>query len=259
LKIGGRSGGTLTRRPIIGLRRRPSAIIRSTLAAATLFGFTISFDAGTAVADIRLPQGPGVNVVYAKCQTCHDLQYVADSKGLLPNQWRSVIASMKDYGLTATDEETKEILAYLTTYMGPNPPPAAKAPAQKQTGTADGATMFAQNCASCHGAKGSGQPGYFPPLAGNPDLAQDTLFPVMVVLHGLSGPITVNGDHYDGSMPPFGHLSDVEIAAVVNFVRGAWGNSPAGTTPVTPEMVAQQRKHDMTPGGVHEYRSGMKH
>jgi mono/diheme cytochrome c family protein len=259
LKIGDRSGEALTRRPIIGLRRRPPASGRRTLAAAVLCGAGVLFGAGTATADVRLPEGPGANVVYAKCQTCHSLQYVTDSKGLLPNQWRSVVAGMKDYGLTATDEETKQILTYLTTYMGPNPPPAAKAPAEKQGGTADGATVFAQNCASCHGAKGTGQPGYFPPLAGNTDLSQDTLFPVMVVLHGLNGPITVNGDHYNGSMPPFGHLSDVEIAAVVNFVRGAWGNSPAGTTPVTPEMVAQQRKHDMTPADVHKYRSGMKH
>jgi mono/diheme cytochrome c family protein len=254
LKIGGRSGASLTRRPIIGLRRRLSATAGCAFAAVFVFG------SGAAAADVQLPQGPGVNVVYAKCQTCHSLQYVTDSKGLLPNQWRAVVAGMKDYGLSATDEETKTILAYLTTYMGPNPPPAAAAPAEKKPSeTADGATVFAQNCASCHGAKGAGQPGYFPPLAGNPDLSRDALFPVMVVLHGLSGPITVNAAPFDGSMPSFGHLSDAEIAAVVNFVRGAWGGGPAGITPVTPEMVAKQRKHEMTPADVHAYRSGMKH
>ena len=46
-------------------------------------------------AGIRLPEGPGVNLVYAKCRTCHDLQYVVDAKGLLPAQWKAVIASMR--------------------------------------------------------------------------------------------------------------------------------------------------------------------
>jgi mono/diheme cytochrome c family protein len=218
------------------------------LAAALLFlaGATAASGAG-----IQLPEGPGSALVYAKCQTCHDLQYVADAKGLLPAQWKAVLASMQDYGMEASDQEKSDILKYLTTYLGPNPPPVAKPKAQ--TAEADGKTVFQQSCATCHGAEGEGQPGYFPPLAGNPDLFKDQLFPLLVVLNGISGPITVKGKSYNGSMPAFNHLSDAEIAAVVNFIREAWGKE-SQMKPVTPELVAQQRKHALSPSEVHGRR-----
>jgi mono/diheme cytochrome c family protein len=221
------------------------------LAATLLFfgGATTASGAG-----IQIPEGPGSNLVYAKCQTCHDLQYVVDAKGLLPAQWSAVLASMQDYGLEISEQDKSAILKYLTTYLGPNPPPAAKPEAQ--AAKVDGNTVFQQNCAACHGAEGKGQPGYFPPLAGNPDLFKDQSFPVLVVLNGISGPITVEGRSYNGSMPAFGHLSDAEIAAVVNFVRDTWGNKSEAsqTKPVTPELVAQQRKQSLSPSEVHARR-----
>jgi mono/diheme cytochrome c family protein len=213
-------------------------------------------------AGIRLPDGPGANLVYAKCQTCHDLQYVVDGKGLLPSQWTSVLASMKDYGLQISEAESKQVLQYLTTYLGPKPPPPSSASAASagapSAASIDGATVYAQNCASCHGAEGHGQPTYFPPLAGNPDLAADG-FAVRVLLNGLTGAIEIKGQTYDGSMPSFGHLSDAEIAAVANHVRTSWGNkAPDGAAAVTPEAVAQQRQKAMTPAEVHAFRDRMK-
>lgn len=205
---------------------------------------------------IHLPDGPGANLVYAKCQTCHDLQYVVDAKGLLPAQWHAVIASMHDYGLTASEQENAQLLQYLTTYLGPNAPPAPASPGQPAA-AADGRAIYEQNCATCHGAEGRGQPGYFPPLAGNPDLAKNTVFPVLVVLHGLSGAIEVDGHIYDGSMPPFDHLSDADIAAVLSFVRDGWvartPRLPAES--ITSESVATQRERAMTPAEVHAYRA----
>lgn len=205
-------------------------------------------------ADIKLPEGPGADLVYAKCRTCHDLQYIVDAKGLAPVQWRAVIASMHDYGLTATKEEDAALLQYLTTYLGPNPPPASAKPANAAPAV-DGRAIYAQNCATCHGTEGQGQPGLYPPLAHNPDLARDNgAFPVTVVLHGIEGAIDVAGNHYDSAMPAFGHLSDEQIAAVVNYVRSAWGNvaqSPAG---ITTDVVARRRAKGMTPAEVHAYR-----
>jgi mono/diheme cytochrome c family protein len=215
--------------------------------------------AGTAcAADIRLPEGPGANLVYAKCRTCHDLQYVVDAKGLLPAQWRAVIASMHDYGLTATKQEDEALVEYLTTYLGHTPPPAAAAAPTSATASvaADGGAVYQQNCAACHGAEGRGQPGSFPPLAGNSDLARDNgAFPAAVVLHGLEGPIDVNGSTYDSTMPPFDHLSDAEIAAVVNFIHGAWGHNATPSPKITPQTAAAQRAKAMTPAAVHAYRS----
>ncbi|HKW81656.1 MAG TPA: cytochrome c [Casimicrobiaceae bacterium] len=231
-----------------------------TAIAARFFGLAIAAAALAAHGQgIRLPDGPGASLVYAKCQTCHDLQYVVEAKGLLPAQWRAVIASMHDYGLTATDDENAQLLKYLTAYLGPNAPPAPAAPAGNQVAPADGRTVYAQNCAPCHGPEGHGQPGNFPPLAANPDLAIDDAFPVLVVLHGLSGAIDVDGNAYDATMPPFDHLSNADIAAVINFVRTAWGDPRAkAAAPLTADSVASRRAQSMTPAEVRAYRARSK-
>ena len=230
-----------------------NANFRRGLATAALLGAGL---APAPAAQIRLPPGAGVEQVYAKCQPCHDLQYVVDGKGLLPSQWRAVLAGMKDYGMQISADDEQQVLRYLTTYLGPDPPPAAAAGKDAQR-PADGRTVYAQSCAACHGADGRGQAGYYPPLAGNADLWKDRLFPVLVVLHGLAGPIDVGGARFDSAMPAFGHLSDAQIAAVVNYVRTALAKAPAGggAAAITPETVAAQRGRDMTAAQVRAYRA----
>ncbi len=99
----------------------------------------------------------------------------------------------------------------------------------------DGSAVFAQNCASCHGAKGAGVPGAFPPLAGNPFVVGDPHKVITTVLHGMNGPLVVNGAHFSGAMPAWGtKLSPAEIAAVITYVRSSWGNH---AQPVTEPQV----------------------
>jgi len=208
---------------------------------------------------IELPEGPNRDLVYGKCRTCHDLQYVKDSAGLDQYSWGGLLDSMKDFGLKLTDQQRSEILGYLATYLGPNPPPAAPSADQPQMagGEVDGATVFNEQCSSCHQPNGQGVPANFPPLAGNRDLFSDRLFPAYVLLNGLEGKITVDDHHFDGVMPPFDHLSDAEIAAVINYVRGAWTNAQlADETFAALEAsdVANVRAKTMTASEVHAYR-----
>jgi len=101
-------------------------------------------------------------------------------------------------------------------------------------------------------------PKTFPPLAKNSDLFIDRLFPVYVVLHGLEGAVTIKGEQYRGVMPPFDHLSDAEIAAVVTYVRTAWGNAklrPAGFADVDATVVNKARQKSMKSKDVHAYRA----
>jgi len=100
-----------------------------------------------------------------------------------------------------------------------------------------GANVFAQNCASCHGAEGKGTPGSFPPLAGNPFVTGDPNKVTAAVLHGMKGPIVVNGVSFSGAIPMpawSSKLSPAEVAAVVTYIRSAWGNHASA---VTPEQV----------------------
>lgn len=48
---------------------------------------------------------------------------------------------------------------------------------------------------------------------------------IETVLNGLNGPIQVNGENYNGTMPPMGHLKDEDIAEVLSYVRSSWGNT----------------------------------
>ncbi|MFT6180543.1 MAG: mono/diheme cytochrome c family protein [Akkermansiaceae bacterium] len=89
----------------------------------------------------------------------------------------------------------------------------------------DGKAIYTNVCAACHQANGQGLPGVFPPLAGSDWVAGDDKVLSALVLHGLMGPITVNGTPYTGAMPPWkAALKDEEIAAVLTFVRSEWGN-----------------------------------
>ncbi len=217
----------------------------------------------TAYAAIELPEGPNRALVYGQCRTCHDLQYLKESAGITRDDWDQMLISMKQYGLRLSPDQRSKILDYLGTYLGPNPPPkTAAATAPAAPAKVDGATVFKDQCMACHQENAQGVPEQFPPLAKNADLFLSPDYPVRVVLFGLEGKITVDGKKFDSAMPPLDVLSDQEIAAVVNYVRGNFGNAtlaPKSMKAVDAGAVAQLRgKKDTTAGHVYEYRQKLK-
>jgi mono/diheme cytochrome c family protein len=120
-------------------------------------------------------------------------------------------------------------------------PGAAPAAAVSAAPQPNGQQLF-QRCAVCHQATGQGVPSAFPPLAGSEwATAVNTAVPIRVVLHGLQGAVTVKHQQFNGAMPAYGTgqpMSDAEVAAVLTYVRSAWGNS-AGA--VTAADVARER------------------
>jgi mono/diheme cytochrome c family protein len=144
---------------------------------------------------------------------------------------------------------------------------AAALPAQAQTGAAStdvGSRVYAANCAACHQAGGTGVPAAFPPLAGHvPDLlkpADGRSYVGKVLLFGLEGEISVNGNTYAGAMPAWQTLSDNEIADVINFVSNAWDNGkslPVGFKPFTADEIKALRAAPLTSAQVYALRSGV--
>jgi mono/diheme cytochrome c family protein len=90
-----------------------------------------------------------------------------------------------------------------------------------------GKQVYGANCANCHQGTGAGQPGSYPPLAGSEYVLGDTTALYAIMLHGLQGPLTVEGGSYGSQqMPGWGTaLTDEKIAAVMTYIRGSWGNT----------------------------------
>jgi mono/diheme cytochrome c family protein len=85
-------------------------------------------------------------------------------------------------------------------------------------------------CANCHKPDGKGDRGQgVPPLDGSEWVVGDKASAARlarIVLYGLSGPIQVGGQTYNGVMPNQGNLmKDYEIAAVLTYVRNSWSNA----------------------------------
>jgi len=108
------------------------------------------------------------------------------------------------------------------------PPRTAGAARPASAQMVRGERIYAQQCAWCHGDRGEGRPGAFPALAGNRAVnLADTTNLVQMVRRGGYLPATAGNPRPHG-MPPFGHvLDDTEIAAVLTYVRGSWGNAGA--------------------------------
>jgi mono/diheme cytochrome c family protein len=106
-----------------------------------------------------------------------------------------------------------------------------------------GASVYIDNCAACHRTDGHGYTRVFPALAGNPVLqTADATSLINIVLNGGTLPATHTAPS-TFTMPAFAwRLSDQEVADVVSFVRGSWGNKGAS---VKASDVANVRKNDM--------------
>lgn len=113
--------------------------------------------------------------------------------------------------------------------------PAAATPA----GAANGKQLYAANCVACHQASGKGLAGVFPPLDGSEWVTGDERMLANILLHGVSGEISVAGASFNGAMPSFQQLGDAELAAVASYVRSEWSNQ---ATAIAPDLFAAERK-----------------
>ena len=102
-----------------------------------------------------------------------------------------------------------------------------------------GKKVFDMTCVACHQSNGLGVPGQYPPLVGSDWATGSEERVIRIVLHGLNGPITVEGKEYNNVMAPLGAaLKDEQIANVLSYVRASWGNA---APEVLPETVAKVR------------------
>ncbi|KDB08772.1 Gluconate 2-dehydrogenase (acceptor) [Burkholderia sp. lig30] len=140
-----------------------------------------------------------------------------------------------------TDDDAKAMAVYLKTLPDNDPGRKAGPPAKVEPAVAaNGKRIYMAKCSACHGDNGEGKQQHYPPLAGNQSIEMDSAVnPIRIVLNGGFSPGTRRNPEPYG-MPPFAQeLSDADAAAVVTYIRTAWGNHGQ---PVTAAQVNELRK-----------------
>ena len=93
-----------------------------------------------------------------------------------------------------------------------------------------GKKVYDSVCLACHMADGSGVPGMHPPLTGTDWVNGDKERLIKLTLEGMSGKIEVNGEEYNSIMPPHSHLTNKQIADVLTYIRGSFGNNASAVS-----------------------------
>lgn len=125
----------------------------------------------------------------------------------------------------------------------------------------DGAVIFKQLCATCHGADGKGinnggkdMPA--PALAGAKDVNAEPEKLIKILLHGLSGPIA--GKTYPDMMPALGANSDEYIASVLSYIRNDLGNKSSVVKPSQVKRVRAENANRSNPWTIKELEAAKK-
>lgn len=106
-----------------------------------------------------------------------------------------------------------------------------------------GRQIYLTNCSGCHGTNGEGLNRFAPPLINSEWVLGDEKRLVLLLLHGLEGPLDVDGKKYDAPdilpvMPAHSTMDDGDIAAVLTYIRNEWTNV---APPVSNSVVGKTR------------------
>ncbi|WLI88291.1 cytochrome c [Massilia sp. R2A-15] len=167
------------------------------------------------------------------------LQVGVSHRGTVYGPMAEVVYNSLQY---LSDDDAKAMAVYLKALPQKDtaPPPSSQARMVSPEVMESGRKVYVAQCAVCHGAEGRGQAPSYPPLAGNQSITMESpVNSIRMVLNGGYPPGTRKNPRPHG-MPPFSHLlNDNEVAAVVTYIRVAWGNNG---TPVAAAQANDLRK-----------------
>lgn len=137
-------------------------------------------------------------------------------------------------GLAARSDElgarAAKVLARVEWPGKPGAAAAAPLTPVEQTRFTAGQEVYKNLCEACHGADGREQQGVAPALIGSAEVVGPAAVPIRILLHGKEGSIGLMPAHADV-------LSDDEIAAVLTYIRRAWGQTAVPVDPATVKEV----------------------
>ena len=98
-----------------------------------------------------------------------------------------------------------------------------------------GRQHYLTTCAGCHGSDGEGLNRFAPPLINSDWVIGDEKRLALIILHGIEGPIHVDGKLYDVPdilpvMSSHSTMDDGAITAILTYIRNEWGNDAGSIT-----------------------------
>ena len=105
---------------------------------------------------------------------------------------------------------------------------AAQQPAQ--TSKQRGGELYKKYCLTCHQANGTGVPRMNPPLIKTTWVTGDKKKLIKWVLLGSVEKVPIDGQTYSNNMPAQAYLADQEIADILTYIRGSFGNKATAVT-----------------------------
>jgi mono/diheme cytochrome c family protein len=109
-----------------------------------------------------------------------------------------------------------------------------------------GLQLFRTICATCHGADGKGIQDLAPPLKGSEYIDGSMKRLASIILHGLSGPLTVNGKLYqlNNEMPGLVNnkeISDQDIVDIIKYTQNAFAKEGKGIYPSDVKILREKK------------------
>ena len=94
---------------------------------------------------------------------------------------------------------------------------------------ANGRDLYIQHCQNCHGAKGEGLAKLAPPLTDTTFLRANKKKVACWIKNGVSEPMVVAGEKYEGKMPDH-NFANIDIAQIIVYVTNTFGNKHGNYT-----------------------------
>jgi mono/diheme cytochrome c family protein len=159
------------------------------------------------------------------------------------NRYDIASGPMADAVTHSTSHLTNADLRAIAVYVKDLPPGGGGLPqpvsAQDPT-MQRGQAIYNQQCAACHTVRGEGIVGLFPRLSGAALVQQSQATSLIRVVLVGSRAVATDAAPTGPAMPSFAwKLSDGDIAAVVTYIRNAWGNA---APPVSAGEVSNMRR-----------------
>jgi mono/diheme cytochrome c family protein len=157
----------------------------------------------------------------------------------------TVLGPMAEVVMASTQHLTQDDALAMATFLkalpasAPEEAPRTTPPRVDARIAERGAKLYGEHCAQCHGERGEGVRGAYPPLAGNRAVTLPVTANLVQVLLGGGFPPATPGNPRPFGMPPYVMvMGDADLAAVLTHIRTSWGNA---AEPVSELEVARQR------------------